>query len=1547
MSSARHHAEWLSLVEVSGPFLSLPVLEATFPQGLEFADQAEAVRRLRLAYDEWQQSQERRYDPAIHREWVRFVLMELLQWPADLLTEGQVLPPDLKASMLEYHETLRPDLALLTPTGRTEAGQARLLVQVYPPEQDLEKDLAKERRWKASPATRMMELLHACGVRLGLVTNGERWMLVNAPRGDTTGFVSWYAEVWLEERITLQAFRSALCTRRFFGVPDGETLEALLKESAENQAEVTDRLGEQVRRAVEVLIQTVDRIDKERGRTLLAGVNEQELYNAALTVMMRLVFLFCAEERGLLLRGEPLYDQYYAVSTLGTQLREVADQHGEEVLERRHDAWSRLLATFRAVYGGVEHEMMRLPAYGGHLFDPDRYPFLEGRAARTHWREMPAQPLPVDNRTVLHLLEALQLLEMKTASGGAMEKQRLSFRALDIEQIGHVYEGLLDHTARRAEGPVLGLEGRRENVTEVPLADLEAEASKDILGLLTLLAERTGRAQSAIKRRLEARLTLDEAAKLRVACDNNEALIERVLPYAGLLRLNTFGYPVVIVPGSVYVTAGEDRRSSGTHYTPRSLTEPLVQHTLDPLVYLGPAEGLPREQWIRQDAGHILGLKVCDLAMGSGAFLVQAARYLSARLLEAWEAAEAGYRQEGRTEPQITPEGALSSGDPQELLVPKDADERRAVALRLVCDRCLYGVDKNPMAVEMAKLSLWLTTLAKDKPFTFLDHTLRWGDSLLGADEEQLHTWSLRRDEVHQMRWFEHLMRQALDTALKLRREIANKLVTDVRDAEEKERKLAEAQEAVALLKLGCDLLAAAEMASSPRERARLRGDFLPRYTLVAEALREEREAPLREATQRGAREEWQKLREEADRRLGIRRPFHWWLEFPEVFHAEKQPGDDSVFEESLAVLDAEGAGLVSPTGEGPEQPAPKHFTLGFHAIVGNPPFMGGKKITGALSDEYREYLVEILANGQRGHADLCAYFFLRAGELLRLGGNFGLLATNTIAQGDTREVGLDQLTAKDFTIYRAVPSRPWPGTASLEVAHVWLKFGDWKSQRLLDEQPVRRISSALTPLTGITVAELRAALERANTPLVSQEEQWKCVQELIINGILAGQQRAMANAVDGILKAVQRPLIEAAKLHPSIVEVMRPVAEAARLTVNPEVWMRPLIEAANTLPDLREAMIRPILAAITESLSSLSGNTDKPYRLAANADKSFIGSYVLGMGFTMMPEEAQALIAKDTRNKDVLFPYLNGEDLNSRPDQSPSRWVINFFDWPLEKAEAYPDCMAIVQEKVKPERQRTNPDGSYALRKPLPERWWHYGDKRPALYATIAGIKRVLAIPLVSKYLVLAWEPTSIVYSHALGIIATEQNAQYALLQNTIHEEWARFCGSTLETRMRYTPSDCFETFPFPEETGGLEEIGEQYYLHRQGIVQRQQEGLTKTYNRFHDPNERAQDIGTLRELHVEMDRAVAAAYGWSDLDLGHGFHQTKQGTRFTISEAARQEVLGRLLALNHQRYAKEEALGLHAKGGKGAKKGGMSQGRAVQAAETAVHVPGLFDEA
>ena len=430
-SVSRHHADWLSLIEVSGPFVSLPVLVQIFPQGLEPRDPAQA-RALRAAYEEWQASPAA---PGKQHAWVMHVLTAVLGYTQEQIAEGQVLPAGLEAKMPEMGETLRPDFALVGPTGGDTAGQPQLLIANYPAEQALDKPVIGK-HWKATPATRMMELLHATGVPLGLVTNGEHWMLVYAPRGETTGYASWYGALWLDESITLRAFHSLLGVRRFFGVAADSTLLAMLQESANDQQEVTDQLGYQVREAVEVLVRSVDALDRENHHTLLKDVPETVLYDAALTIMMRLVFLFAAEERGLLHLGRPLYDDNYAVSTLQEQLQEVADQHGEEVLERRFDAWTRLLATFRAVHGGIQHQDLLMPAYGGSLFDPDRYPFLEGRVPQSSWKTSAAEPLAVNNRVVLHLLNSMQRLQSRCRAGGLQNPGVFPFVPSALSRLG-------------------------------------------------------------------------------------------------------------------------------------------------------------------------------------------------------------------------------------------------------------------------------------------------------------------------------------------------------------------------------------------------------------------------------------------------------------------------------------------------------------------------------------------------------------------------------------------------------------------------------------------------------------------------------------------------------------------------------------------------------------------------------------------------------------------------------------------------------------------------------------------------------------------------------------------------------------------------------------------------------------------------------------------------------------------------------------------------------------------------------------------------------
>lgn len=368
----------------------------------------------------------------------------------------------------------------------------------------------------------------------------------------------------------------------------------------------------------------------------------------------------------------------------------------------------------------------------------------------------------------------------------------------------------------------------------------------------------------------------------------------------------------------------------------------------------------------------------------------------------------------------------------------------------------------------------------------------------------------------------------------------------------------------------------------------------------------------------------------------------------------------------------------------------------------------------------------------------------------------------------------------------------------------------------------------------------------------------------------------------------------------------------------------------------------------ITAFLFHAGGNND-PQRLIANQDKSFQGSIVLGMGFTFDDgntnatpiAEMHCLIEKDPRNQERIFPYIGGEEVNSSPTHTHDRYAINFGEMSEDEAREWPDLISIVETKVKPERMKNNREGYRRY-------WWQYGEKRVDLFRSIEPLDRVLVTSLHSQYLMFTFLPAGSVFSHALAIFAFDNYSAVCILQSTIHEIWTRFFGSSLEERLRYTPSDCFETFPFPEnwETNReLESIGQEYYEFRAALMIRNNQGLTATYNRFHDPEEDDADILKLRQLHTQMDTAVLAAYGWTDIattcefrldyeedtpdtELTEGKRQRKKPWRYRWPEATHDEVLSRLLELNQQRHEAEILGGKHAQ-----KKANKSKAKGVKA--------------
>ena len=1267
------HQEWLGFVQPTGLVVAPTVMASAqvVPDRHFAAKQREFVDLLELDHS----GSTVRY----RARDVERILFDWLGWHPDDLVEATE-HSELEKGIPEMQVVLSATWAV--PTDSSSESRWMMLILREEAASDLDGPPNDEDGWSASRHSRFERLLRETGIPIGLLCNERQLRLIYAPAGESSGHITFdFSDMASPAgRTILSAFQMLLSADCLYGL-EGRSLGDLLRKSREAQAEVSTRLSQQVLAALYQLLQGFVAADARNGNgelVRLARQEPQELYSGLITALMRMVFILYSEDRGLM-SDHPVYQQNYSLGGLYARLRDDAATW-PDTMDQRFGAWAQLLSLFRLIYGGGGHNDLTFIARKGRLFDPDRFPFLEGL---TEEGEIDIPLIP--DSTVWNMLNNLMVLD----------GERLSYRTLDVEQIGSVYESIMGFRVELTTGLSIAVRSQKRTGPSV-VVDLDA-----------LLALDRGRRANVLQTATDRKLTGNSASMLRDA-STPEGVVQALDRY-----VDRNATPNILLAGTPILQPTDERRRTGSHYTPRSLTEPIVTEALRPVLDRLGSSPTP-------DA--ILDLKVLDPATGSGAFLVEACRQLSEKLVEAWNV------HDGPTD------------------LPPDEDQFLH-AKRLVAQRCLYGVDKNPMAVDLARLSLWLTTLAREHEFTFVDHSLRHGDSLVGLTRQQIEGFHWKANVPAFQPGVEAIrMRERLTEVNRLRQKIRQ--MGDQAEEQELKALLDEVQLELHDIRAMGDLALTAffnEATQRAREKRRLE------YARLV-------------VDKEGSPDEllWDQERLDVD-------TFHWGIEFPEVFDRENP---------------------------------------GFDAIVGNPPFQGGRNVSAALGDAYVKWLVESHA-GSSGGADLVAHFFRRAFGLLRNSGALGLIATNTIGQGDTRSSGLRWICHNGGTIYRAQRRISWPGEAAVVVSVVHLDRGGWQGQKYLDGTPVDNITAFL--------------------------------------------------------------------FH--------------------------------------------------------DGTHDDPKRLLTNAEKSFVGSYVLGMGFTFDDKDTSGvatpisvmdkLLEKDADNQLVIFPYIGGEEVNTSPRHSPHRYIIDF----EERDEDYcrnhwPDLFDIVERNVKP--SRIDKDAGKYPRMVL--EWWKYWNPRIKLRIATEGLDKVLTVNCgATPHHAFTFLPTGMVYAHTLAIFPYDSPAAFCALQARPHEIWARFFASSMKDDLRYTPSDCFETFPLPENWQSLRDLaaaGKEYHQFRAELMIRKGEGMTKTYNRFHDPDERNPDIERLRELHQQMDRAVLDAYGWTDVPTDCEFlldfeideeeyRRKRKPWRYRWPDSVRDDVLARLLALNGERAQLERIMG------------------------------------
>ena len=626
--------------------------------------------------------------------------------------------------------------------------------------------------------SRVIEWLRKANQKVALLTNGRQWRLVHAGI-DYDAWCEWDIDFWFEggkPGLQVEALRSLLGKRALTAEKSGAVnlLNTAIQLSRQGQAELSAVLGERVRQAVELLIQETFVRDAS-----IPDLTPRQIYLAATRTIMRCVVILFAEARNLLPRDNPIYNNSYSLQGLRELLDRTSGGRSSERLRHSYSAYPRILALFRLLYQGCHHEALPIPRYGGGLFTPGSETAADPIIRALAVLENP--PRTPSDAVVYRILELLcrSKVKVRQGRGNIWVEASVDFSDLSSEYIGILYEGLLDYELRQAaaDEPIVFLNlGDRPALSLVRLEDMDDEA---ISALVEKLKKKDKSSNSGDESESEEiTVEVDETEKVEdtdVDEDNEEQEIDivqqlRDKAHSWAVRAVKVGKLVakprskkqsalaeydravngmanqliarIVLPGQWFLIRwGGTRKGSGTFYTRPQLAVPTMHQTLLPLVYEADTPKKPEQ---------ILSLKIADISMGSGSFLVAALKFLTDVLYESLHYHQCIQANGNKTLCRLADGNGTNSLFDEPLPVLPDADDfeerMKARLKRYLVERCLYGVDIDPLAVELARLALWIETMDRTLPFSFLDHKLKCGNSLVGC-------WFDRFQDYPAMAW--------------------------------------------------------------------------------------------------------------------------------------------------------------------------------------------------------------------------------------------------------------------------------------------------------------------------------------------------------------------------------------------------------------------------------------------------------------------------------------------------------------------------------------------------------------------------------------------------------------------------------------------------------------------------------------------------------------------------------------------------------------------------------------------------------------------------